>query len=138
MIKRLLMVILGSLILLGLLQVTGLLHEITHWIYYRRYHDKIAHVVVGALYTLLLAWVFQPRQVKFGQIVIPIGALVMFGLAFVDELIQKPLPGRDANPLDMLASTLGIAFGLLLWNIGALVHERKLALSYQRPEEQNL
>jgi len=127
----------GSFALLIMIWLAGLMDNVTAWIYYYRYHDKIAHVVVGAIYTLLLAWVFQPRQVKVGQIVIPIGALVMFGLAFVDELIQKPLPGRDANPLDMLASTLGIAFGLLLWNIWAWVRESTLALSYQRPEEQN-
>lgn len=117
MIKRLLVVIVGSLILLGLLEVTGLLHDITHWIYDHRYHDKITHVVVGAIYTLLLAWAFQPRQFKFGRIVIPIGALVMFGLAFADELIQKPLPGRDSNPLDMLASVIGIAAAVMFWNL---------------------
>jgi len=127
----------GSFAFLIIMWLAGLMDQVTAWIYYYRYHDKIAHVVVGAIYTLLLAWAFQPRQVKFGQIVIPIGALVMFGLAFVDELLQKPLPGRDANPLDMLASTLGIACGLLFWNIGAWVRERKLALSHQRPKEQN-
>ena len=126
MFKRLLILFTGSIAILFTLGITRLIRPIRDWIYNYPFHDKIAHFVVGAVYTLLLVWCFQPRQLNIGKLAIPLGALVMFGLAFFDEIMQIPMRGRDANPYDLLASTVGIAFGVLLWS---QVRARRLAES---------
>ncbi len=117
MFRRLFLLITGSVAVLYLLRVTGLFRPIFYWIYGGFLHDKIAHFVVGAAYALLLAWVFQPWALRLPRLELPIGALLMLGLATFDEIMQIPLRGRDANPFDLLASIIGIAFGVLAWNL---------------------
>lgn len=114
---RLLLVIAGSIAALYLLREMGLLRPLFYWIYGGFLHDKIAHFVVGAAYSLLLAWVFQPWALRLPRLEIPLGALLMLGLATFDEILQIPMRGRDANPFDLLASVIGIAFGVLAWNL---------------------
>ncbi len=117
MFRRLLLVMAGSVAALYLLRVTGLFRPIYYWIYGGFLHDKIAHFVVGAVYALLLSWVFQPWALRLPRLEIPVGALLMLGLATFDEIMQIPLRGRDANPFDLLAGVIGITFGVLVWNV---------------------
>jgi VanZ family protein len=127
MFKRLFVVFTGSVAVVFMLGVTRLIRPLRDWIYDYPFHDKIAHFVVGAFYTFLLIWCFKPRQLKIGQFIIPLGAPVMFGLALIDELLQIPLRGRDANPYDLLAGVVGISFAVLLWNLWIRSRERVLA-----------
>ncbi|MEJ5223884.1 MAG: VanZ family protein [Anaerolineales bacterium] len=117
MFKRLLLVMAGSAGALYLLRIMGLFRPIYYWIYGGFLHDKIAHFVVGATYAVLLAWVFQPWALRLLRLEIPAGALLMLGLATFDEVMQIPMRGRDADPFDLLASVMGIAFGVLVWNV---------------------
>lgn len=128
MIKRLLLVFAGSVAMLFFLIVTGLAREIFYWIYGGFLHDKIAHFVVGFTYTILLSWSMQPRIVRLFKLEIPLGAILMLGIATFDEVMQIPRRGRDANPFDLLASVIGIAFGVLLWVIWQRYQMKKVAV----------
>ncbi len=117
MLKRLFFVIAGSLAFIYFLRLAGLLRPLFYWIYGGFLHDKIAHFTVGAVYALLLAWVFRPHALRLPRLEIPIGALIMSGLAAFDEIMQISARGRDADPFDLLASLAGIAFGVLVWHV---------------------
>lgn len=128
MLKRLLLLMTGSVAALVLLRLTGLFRPIFYWIYGGFLHDKIAHFVVGAGYALLLAWAFQPWALRLPRLEIPFGAVLMLALATFDEIMQIPMRGRDANPFDLLASVIGIAFAVLAWNVWQRLQLRRVVV----------
>lgn len=77
------------------------------------HQDKLAHI---ALYAAMgwLAWRF------FRHIIEPKGLLVLSVISFcslygiTDELHQSWVPGRDSDPLDWLADTIGATLAALL------------------------
>jgi VanZ family protein len=75
-----------------------------------------------------LAWVFQPWALRLPRLEIPFGAMLMLALASFDEVMQIPLRGRDANPFDLLASVIGITFGVLVWNLWRRLQLRRAVL----------
>lgn len=71
--------------------------------------DKVVHVLVFAVPVLLLLLAGAPVRL----------VLVVLGLhAVVSEVVQGAvLPGRSADPLDVVADLVGVAVGWWLWRL---------------------
>jgi len=64
--------------------------------------DKLAHAGLYAVLGVLVRWASGRRRWAVAA-----GA----GVGTVDELIQSTVPGRHADPLDVLADVVGAAIG---------------------------
>ena len=75
--------------------------------------DKVVHVGVFALTVWALGRLLAPvRRFPIGWV-----ALAAFAHAGLIEMIQSVMPNRSADLLDVLADTVGIALGLVLWHL---------------------
>lgn len=76
--------------------------------------DKAFHFAAFAGLAFLCCWAVSSRRrltsVAYGWIV---GVLAIYAAA--DELLQIPLPRRNADPLDWLADTAGAACGVAVF-----------------------
>jgi VanZ family protein len=91
--------------------------------------DKGLHLAEFAVLGILLAsgWFrVSESSLKFKAFAVLTSGLV---LGVIDELHQLFVPGRNADPLDALADTLGIALGLTIY---ILWHSRR-GKSRERP-----
>lgn len=103
------------LILLG----AGEFRHLKSWIYANHIHDKITHIAFGAILTFLASYILHPRALRFSRYEINLGTFIMFLLVSFDEISQVFLPGRDADPLDLLASYIGVVTGYILYRLWA-------------------
>ena len=77
--------------------------------------DKVLHLLAyGVLGGLVLraAMVEWPRARRVATMVASLGAIAAF--AALDELHQRLVPGRSADPRDWLADVVGAAVAILL------------------------
>lgn len=95
----------------------NVLPEIRGWVYDNDINDKITHIVFAAVLTLLANYIFSPRKVRILSFEVLLGTAIMAALFFLDEFLQWPLPGRDANPLDLAASYTGLLAGAGLFHL---------------------
>ena len=70
----------------------------------------LAHAGEFALLTVLWAWALAPRLGRGG---IAVAVVVSLAYAVFDEVHQSFVPGRDADPLDVLVDAAGIALAAL-------------------------
>jgi len=95
----------------------NVLSEIRNWVYDNQINDKITHIVFAAVLTLLANFIFTPRKIRILSFEVLLGTAIMAALFFLDEFSQWPLPGRDANPLDLVASYSGLLIGSGLFRL---------------------
>jgi VanZ family protein len=71
----------------------------------------IAHLTEYALLATLWAWALWPAM---GRRALYVAATISLLYAITDEIHQSFVPGRDADPLDVLVDAVGIATALSL------------------------
>ena len=71
----------------------------------------VGHFTEYALLAALWAWALIPRLGRQGLVA---AALICVAYAISDEIHQSLVPGRDADPLDVLVDCAGIATALLV------------------------
>jgi VanZ family protein len=71
----------------------------------------IAHFTEYALLATLWAWALCPAM---GRRALYVAATISLLYAITDEIHQSFVPGRDADPLDVLVDAVGIATALSL------------------------
>jgi VanZ family protein len=71
----------------------------------------IAHFTEYALLATLSAWALWPAM---GRRALYVAATISLLYAITDEIHQSFVPGRDADPLDVLVDAVGIATALSL------------------------
>ena len=70
-----------------------------------------AHFTEYALLAALWVWALAP---ELGRRALAVAAVISLLYAVSDEYHQSFVPGREADPLDVLVDALGIAFALAL------------------------
>jgi len=79
--------------------------------------DKLLHVVEYTAFALLVCWplstVAAPAIIVRHIDALTVAAVGLFGLS--DELHQSLVPGRNSDPLDVLADCAGAVIGVVLW-----------------------
>lgn len=102
--------------------------------------DTIRTIVFGSLYlilSLLLAWALScsgVHHVKNGVLVLLIGGF----FALIDELRQLLTPGQISQLSDGLVAFGGILIGIILYQIGSLLHDIRSELNVRRDEAPRL
>ena len=77
-----------------------------------RVNDKIGHFIGYAILSLNACLVWRQRQPKF-----KIGlALALFGYGLLMEFLQGFVPGREVSAYDLLANSIGVGIGYLLFS----------------------
>ena len=92
--------------------------------------DKGLHLTEFAVLGIFLAsgWFrVSKSSLKFKAFAVLASGLI---LGVMDELHQLIVPGRNADPLDALADTLGIALGLMIY----IWWHSRTAKSHERPD----
>jgi len=89
--------------------------------------DKVAHTVEYGLLGFLLgrALYFQTND-RIRHRLWLLGLLLGGFYGLVDELHQAFVPGRTASVLDLSADVIGVAFGLLLFQVWRPLEEKYL------------
>lgn len=70
--------------------------------------DKIGHVLLSGSLTLAANFLFQHRGYKIGKLYLPLGSLIVFILATIEESSQYFISSRTFDLKDALANTVGI------------------------------
>ncbi|MDQ8179719.1 VanZ family protein [Pelagicoccus sp. SDUM812005] len=83
--------------------------------------DKIGHVLLAGFLTLVANFLFRHRYWQLARLRLPIGSLVVFAIAVLEESSQYFLPTRSLDIFDALANLAGI----LLFSIPAILWPRK-------------
>lgn len=77
-----------------------------------RVNDKVGHFIAYALFSLNALVVWRQRTTKFK---LGLGlALVGYGLLM--EFLQGFVPGREVSGFDLLANSIGVGIGYLLFS----------------------
>jgi VanZ family protein len=103
----------------------GVFSQLRGWVYANSTNDKLAHIVFAAILTLLANVMTHPRKVRVLSIEVLLGTFLMAAWFFIDEFLQWPMPGRDANPLDLAASYAGLLLGAGVFRLWYKVSHRK-------------
>jgi VanZ family protein len=76
--------------------------------------DKLAHILEYGGLGFLLARAFRGARPDTAPLIHSLTALIIgMAIGVSDELFQAHVPGRDSNPLDFLADTIGLALAQL-------------------------
>ncbi|MEN9968010.1 MAG: hypothetical protein RIR94_179 [Bacteroidota bacterium] len=77
-----------------------------------RVNDKVGHFIAYAILSLIALIVWRKRQTKF-----KIGlALALIGYGLLMEFLQGFVPGREVSAYDLLANSIGVGIGYLLFS----------------------
>jgi len=87
------------------------------------YGDKLGHVLVAGVLTLVANFLARQRVLRIVRLPLPIGSLLVLGLAIAEEASQLYLPTRSFDLADGIANLCGIA----LFSIPTILASRKRA-----------
>ncbi|MEY4991845.1 MAG: hypothetical protein RI948_718 [Bacteroidota bacterium] len=75
-------------------------------------NDKIGHFIAYATLSVnaLLVWRQRTPKFKIGL------ALTLFGYGLLMEFLQGFVPGREVSAFDLLANSIGVGIGYLLFS----------------------
>jgi VanZ family protein len=74
--------------------------------------DKAVHFVAFAVFTAMLMTIVPNRAVAVG---------LAITVALVSEVVQVPMPGRDADFFDLAADLIGIITAIPIYIIGRTI-----------------
>ncbi len=77
--------------------------------------DKVAHFLLYAGFASLIVRAVSHLSTFTLWRVLGVSWALAVGYGVVDEWHQSYVPGRHADPLDLVADALGAAFALFLW-----------------------
>ena len=110
--SRKLAILLFILVIISICSISaGIARPIKNWVYENHINDKITHFFFASLLTFLAYFIFYPRALRLWFVTIPLGTLLLLIIFAVEETSQVFVPGRDADPLDLLASWSGLLLG---------------------------
>lgn len=81
------------------------------------YGDKIGHVLLAGLLTLVANFLFRHRAFQRRFLILPYGSSVVLAIAIIEESSQYYLPTRSFDIMDALANLAGI----FVFSIPALI-----------------
>lgn len=121
-----LLAVLLALFLFALIYIadSNLFISLWGWFYNVRYLDKITHFVLFGLLAMLISLGFPTRRVRLPLLHPQISTLVLAAVTALEELSQAFIPGRHADPRDLISGWLGI---LLFGELGAWLRQWYLA-----------
>jgi polysaccharide biosynthesis protein VpsQ len=70
--------------------------------------DKIGHLFLFGFLAFLTNFVFRLRGMKFCNIFLPYGSILIFTLGVIEEFSQYFMPNRTLDKNDILADLIGI------------------------------
>ncbi len=79
--------------------------------------DKVAHVTIYAVLTITALATAVAWNYRWSLLLAVTVVLGMIGLGIFDELTQMLVAGRTADPLDLMADTLGALAGICLFGL---------------------
>lgn len=85
------------------------------------YGDKIGHVLLAGILTLVANFLFRHRCWQLAKLRLPFGSLAIFAIAIIEEASQYFLPTRSLDIFDALANLAGI----LIFSVPALLWPRQ-------------
>ena len=80
------------------------------------FSDKIAHTSCYAILSLLWCFAILRSRVKFSKTVLLLGSIILYGI-FIEVLQDKLTTYRSFDYHDMIANTIGVAIGFMLFKI---------------------
>jgi VanZ family protein len=75
-------------------------------------NDKIGHFIGYAVFSLNALFYWRGQSSKFKIIL----GLTLVGYGLLMELLQGFVPGREVSGYDLLANSIGVGIGFLLFN----------------------
>jgi hypothetical protein len=72
------------------------------------YYDTVLHFLLLGITAYLSHLALNKRQIHFLNISLPLAPLIVFFFCIIDEIIQKFVPYRSADWLDLAADLCGI------------------------------
>lgn len=87
--------------------------------------DKVAHFFIFGVLMILTSWGLKKTTGMHGAPVHPLltAALLSIGFGILIEFLQRFVPGRSFSIADMLANSIGVGLGYLIFR---LLKKRKL------------
>jgi hypothetical protein len=80
------------------------------------YGDKLGHFLLMGFFALVANLAFKLRAFRMGPVLIPYGAILVFGVVLIEELSQSFFPTRTCDLSDLSADLAGIiASSILLY-----------------------
>lgn len=79
--------------------------------------DKVGHVVLLLLFSLITNLIFYTRKIKIKNNFIFMGSIIIFCLITIEEFSQIFIPSRSFDLLDLLCNYLGIILGDIMLRI---------------------
>jgi uncharacterized membrane protein YfcA len=125
--KRLAVLLFIMITLVMCMIIVGVLGDAKDWVYANHINDKITHIIFAATLTFLASYILHPLKLRISFLEINLGTIIMFSLFTFDEVSQVILPGRDADPFDLLASWTGLALGYLFYKLWSNRKTKKVA-----------
>jgi VanZ family protein len=75
-------------------------------------NDKLGHFIAYAVFSFNALVLWRGQSTKFKIII----GLVLVGYGLFMEILQGFVPGREVSGLDLLANSVGVGIGFLLFN----------------------
>ena len=108
---------------------TGLDHPGMALVRWLPYGDKIGHLTLWGLLTLLVNLAIPGRAVSVGRLRIPVGSVVLTAVVVAEEASQRWLDNRTLDPLDLAANLIGITLATV---VGYILIDRRSGASASR------
>lgn len=80
--------------------------------------DKLVHAGIYALLAITALVAATAWNYRWSFLLAATVAMALVGLGIFDELTQMLVAGRTADPLDLVADTLGAVVGISLYGLG--------------------
>lgn len=80
------------------------------------YGDKIGHLVLFGILSALMIVAFQFKTLSYKKLKVPIGAIIVFSFAMLEEFSQLFFVNRNFDLLDLFADAFGIYLSVLITN----------------------
>ncbi|HLA56098.1 MAG TPA: VanZ family protein [Flavobacterium sp.] len=78
------------------------------------YYDSIGHFILYGIWGFCFGRVFTKATVSFGKLIIPLGIVIAFAIAIIEESLQNLSPIRTFSLSDLGCGLLGITAACLL------------------------
>jgi VanZ family protein len=104
---------------------TGTYHPGIALVRWLPYGDKVGHLTLWGVLTLLINLATPGRSVRLGRWPIPLGTAVLIAVVVAEEASQRWLDNRTLDPVDLVANLIGIGLATALSRVLNRRHEVK-------------
>ena len=96
---------------------TGSYHPGIALVRWLPYGDKIGHLGLWGLLTLLINLASPGRSVPVGRWLLPLGTVVLSVVVVAEEASQRWLDNRTLDPIDLVANLIGIGLATVIGHL---------------------